>query len=324
MSIVDFVWWNVTDNRAVTISTSSGAGIDVVVDENRGADRIDTSASLTLNGNPASGTASTIGRRAIEDGMPVSLSWEPNQPPTCAPGGSASCNASPEFAPINPPNGPGPYPAADYARSDADYQDFFASVLGSAAGAEATIGLRAEVSLDTQPPAGGGSSFGIAETELDTGIIFDAQRDFDSYFRLTLQSQALARLDDAVGDAQATTTFVMALSEQFGAALQPIFRPAQLNLDETRTDSGLSEDGTYVATPIFSYGSDSDLVYSLKANEQYSLRLLATLTASASLDPMEVPAPPSIVLLLTGVSVIMTFHLKLAPPIVLRHRKGIC
>jgi hypothetical protein len=321
MSIVDFVWWNVTENREVTLSTSPGADIDVVVDVNRGADRIDTSASLTLNGNPASGTASTIGRRAIEDGMPASLSWDPNQPPTCAPVGSASCAASPEFAPINPPNGPGPYPAADYARSDADYQDFFATVTGSAAAAEATVGLRAEVSLETQPPARSARSAGTASAIWDTVIAFTAQDTFLSYFAISAQSQALARLDDTPGSADASTIFDLSITRR-GGGVPLQFLPGELNLTEERVNSGLSDDGAYSLwtgnTPMFT------LVPGPLPQSQYTLSLYAEATASATLEPLQVAAPPSLLLLLSGISAILMFRWMPKTRVGLYVRQGIC
>jgi hypothetical protein len=305
MSIVDFVWWNVTENRAVTLSTSTGTNADVLVEVDRGSDRMDTSANLSLNGTPASGTDPTVGRRKIEDGMQSLLNWSPNQPPTCAPVGSASCAASPEFAPINPPNGPGPYPAADYARSDADYEDFFASVFGSSSLSEATAGLRAEVSLATQPPAGGASSTGSASAFWDTGIIFTALRDFDSYFSITAQSQALARLDDALGSTKAVTVFDLLITRR-GGGVPLEFLPSELNLDEETRNSGLNDDGAYslwtTSTPMFT------LVPGALPAGQYTLSLFASVTAEASLEAAEVAAPPTLLLLLTGISGILAFR----------------
>jgi hypothetical protein len=118
MSIVDFVWMNVNTGLPVTMSQRESDNPDVLIIGNRGSDVMTTAASLTLNGNPETASPSTLGDRTIVDSMGQELDWDPNQSPTCAPDGSGGCSASPGFAPINPPDGP--FPAEEYARSDAD------------------------------------------------------------------------------------------------------------------------------------------------------------------------------------------------------------
>jgi len=163
---------------------------------------------------------------------------------------------------------------------------------------------------------------------LDTGFIFDAQSTFDSYFMLTVQSQALARLDGAQGSASAETSFSL---EMIGAAV--VAAPAELNLNAVLHNSGLIGQGAYTPTDITLFRSflgddpvtgDPTYTYlTLNADQRYTLSLIATADASATLTPTQIPAPPSVLLLLTGIIGALAFRWKPAPRVAPHARQGI-
>jgi hypothetical protein len=292
MTIVDFVWINADTGLPVTMSLAAADNPDVLADEDLGRDRMTTTANLTLDGVPASVSPDTTGRRPVSN-MQTLLSWTPNDPPTCAPDASGACSEAPNFAPINPPGGPGPYPVSDYARSDASYEEFYARFLGTPVGNDpGQLGFRAEISLPSQPPVGGSSSIGFAETHLISTYTFTAQESFDSYFTLTVQSQALARLDEGVGSVSASTEFTLGFLRADGG-LGVSARPDELNLNASILSVGPPSNQAYVApTPIEFFNSSPASRLSLIAGEVYTINISATVTASANLEPAEIPAPP--------------------------------
>jgi hypothetical protein len=270
MNILHFGWYNASEGRLVTISSSPLVSADFSVVAGRGSSRAELAVSSDGSMLDNYGLAPVSADTASDlDLAPVCVGRDCG----AVSGGFAAADAT----------------GLEYAYADQLFTGFFGHLLpGGVPGA--SLGLRADASLAT-----GMNSLAVSEALFDSVVMLIAHRTFESYFAIELEAQTLATLTDdfASGAAQSTLHFEIWLG---GGSGFPAWSP--LNLESAIFEAG--ESVSHIG-PSTLYSFDETGMFTVVAGQRYTIAIRAGAAAAASLESQPVPAPPSSWLLALGV-----------------------